>query len=220
MGNSKEVTPSIGRRDQRDQDLHKYGKKDETRPTTSKECDAADRIILDAEQLRAKIQPPKGKDSLFNFEKFLQNMDDDDEFFHVTCHIEESLRSKIARGEFVDLEKLLPKDHSTFGSIASNNNESKVELVSRDGHTYFKPVRELQINGLWKREQAFRVYAAIYTEANPARSGEIWQYMPCINVAASSYQWDNVASYDLTFRQLMAFKPQRSWQKLIAKDGT
>ena len=70
-----------------------------------------------------------------------------------------------------------------------------------------------QITGLWKWEQAFRVYAAIYTESNPERSGEIWQYMHGINVAASSYHWDNVASYDLTFRQLMAFKPHCSWAK-------
>ena len=39
------------------------------------------------------------------------------------------------------------------------------------------------------------------------------QYMHGINVAASSYHWDNVASYDLTFRQLMAFKPHCSWAK-------
>ena len=58
------------------------------------------------------------------------------------------------------------------------------------------------------------MYAAIYTEANPERSGEVWQYMHVINVAASSYHWDNVASYDLTFHQLMAFKPHHSWAKL------
>ena len=78
---------------------------------------------------------------------------------------------------------------------------------------FFKPVRDNQITGLRKWEKAFRVYAAIYTDANPECSGEIWQYMHCINVAASSYHWDNVAQYDLTFRQLMAFKPNRSWAK-------
>ena len=58
------------------------------------------------------------------------------------------------------------------------------------------------------------MYATIYTESNPERSGEIWQYMHVINVAASSFQWDNVANYDLTFRQLMACRPHRSWAKL------
>ena len=65
-----------------------------------------------------------------------------------------------------------------------------------------------------KWEQAFRIYAVIYTEHNPLRATEIWQYMHVINVAASSYQWENIASYELTFRQLMAYKPQRSWAKL------
>ena len=37
--------------------------------------------------------------------------------------------------------------------------------------------------------------------------------MHVINVAASSYHWDNVASYDLTLRQLMAFKPHTSRAK-------
>ena len=82
------------------------------------------------------------------------------------------------------------------------------------GHTYFHPVKDTQIMGLRKWEQAFRVYAAIYTECNPRRATEIWQYIHTINTAVSAYQWDNVASYDLTFRQLMAFKPQRSWTKL------
>ena len=57
------------------------------------------------------------------------------------------------------------------------------------------------------------MYAAIYTEVNPERSGEIWQYIHTINVAASAYQWSNVVYYDSTFRQLMAFKPHRSWAK-------
>ena len=80
---------------------------------------------------------------------------------------------KIAKGEFVDLEKLLPRDKvSSGGNQGIAHDENKVELVSSGGHTYFKPVCETQISGLRKWEQAFRVYAAIYTEANPTRSGE------------------------------------------------
>ena len=37
---------------------------------------------------------------------------------------------------------------------------------------------------------------------------------PHINLAASSYHWDNVAYYDFTFRQQMAKNPQRSWRKI------
>ena len=159
----------------------------------------ADKFNLDAEQHKVSLPRPKGN---FDFEKFLQNMDDDDQFFHVTCHIEQGLRDKIARGEFVNLDKLLPKDKGGCGgNIPMNGVESKVELVSKDGHTYFRPVKDSQVNGLRKS-----VYAAIYTEANPERAAEIWQYCHTINIAASSYHWDNVAYYDVTFRQLMSFK--------------
>ena len=54
---------------------------------------------------------------------------------------------------------------------------------------------------------------SIYTESNLQRAAEIWQYMYIINLAASAYQWENVTSYDLTFRHLMAYQPQRSWAK-------
>ena len=160
------------------------GRENDAGPSTSSTRDAADRIILNAEQLKAKLQPPKGKSLDYN--RFLQNMDDDDEFFHVTGHINGNLRSKIAKGDFIDLELLLPKDRNNFG-LANGNDDNRVELVSRDGHTYFKPIKENQITGLRRWEQAFRVYAAIYTKNNPERSGEIWQYIHTINLAASSF---------------------------------
>ena len=34
---------------------------------------------------------------------------EDDEFFHLTCHVEASMKQKIERGEFIELDKLLPK---------------------------------------------------------------------------------------------------------------
>ena len=34
----------------------------------------------------------------------------DDDFFHITCHLEPTMIHKIENGEFVELEKLLPKD--------------------------------------------------------------------------------------------------------------
>ena len=50
----------------------------------------------------------------------------DDDFFHLTCHIDQSLKKKIENGEFVDLDKLLPKDNS-FQSRLSVSNETKLE---------------------------------------------------------------------------------------------
>ena len=94
-----------------------------------------------------------------------------------------------------------------------------MEWVSKDGLTLLAPAqdRELKVKNIYRWEQAFHVYAAIYSNANPTRSGEIWQYVYVINSAAQTYQWDNVYYYDTTFRQLMAEKPHRSWTKVYTQ---
>ena len=112
----------------------------------------------------------------------------DDDFFHLTCHIEPSLIHKIEKGEFVELEKLLPKDKGV-----GFKEESRLEWVQRDGGTYLELAnRDSKITGIRHWEQAFRAYATIYCGANPHRAKEIWQYIVVINTAASSYVWDNV----------------------------
>ena len=50
----------------------------------------------------------------------------DDDFFHLTCHIEPGLIHKIQKGEFVELEKLLPKDKF-------KTDENCLEWVQREG---------------------------------------------------------------------------------------
>ena len=81
--------------------------------------------------------------------------------------------------------------------------------------TFLAPAqeRDQRISNFKRWDQAFRVYASIYCNANPSRSGEIWQYIYTISTAATSYQWDNVAFYDVTFRQMMSEWPSRSWAK-------
>ena len=67
----------------------------------------------------------------------------DDDFFHLTCHIEPNLIHKIEKGEFVKLEKLLPKDK--LGS----KEENKLEWVQRDGGTFLVPAQ--RDNKIYKR---------------------------------------------------------------------
>ena len=134
----------------------------------------------------------------------------DDKFFHLTCHVDQAVKQKIELGQFVDLDCLLPRT-----KMQIMNDEQRMHFVNMDGATYWVPVdRENKITGIRWWDQAFRVYAAIYCKANPARSGEIWQYIYIINSAAASYNWENVAYYDFTFRQLMSEKPNRNWGKI------
>ena len=200
----------------------------------------ANQMIIDAEKYKATVNVPPGNyfEQVNNVVRNVQELDDgnilfdqnrvlpqqnlnsspmttmvlsDDDFFHVTCHVDLTLRSKIERGEFVELERLLPKQRNSF----AGGDENRMNLMHKDGQVYFMPASSgNRISSVRKWEQAFRIYAAIYSQANPSRSSEIWQYVHTINVAASSYIWENVSNYDITFRHLMAQNPGRSWSKI------
>ena len=199
-----------------------------------------DQLLLQAEKFKARVEAPKGRsniDSLlmpYDYEQlrdkfvtedglgaidkeilFLRNFDQDDEFFHVTSQIDPNLRTKIEKGEFIELERLLPRDRFSKGA-SDDLNKQLFQLISQGTNSYLTTPdhrNSNKINNIRKWDQAFRVFAAIYTQANPNRSGEIWQYVYVIHTAAYSNSWDSVAFYDTTFRQLMASKPWRSWGK-------
>ena len=136
----------------------------------------------------------------------------DDEFLHVTCHLEDSITIKIKRGEFIELEKLLNKAMNPLRQDC----EGKMDLVNKDGHSYFVPSsdKEYKINNVKMWEKAFRIYVMIYTEENPARAPELLQYIDVIQEAAQTFTWANVAQYDYSFRKLMHKYPQRSWGRI------
>ena len=121
--------------------------------------------------------------------------------------VDPALISKIEKGEFVDLEKLVPKDKRR------RSDDNRLEWIHQDGGTFLAPVsdRANKITNFRRWEQAFRIYATIYCGANPNRSREIRQYVSVISTAASTFVWDNVYEYDVIFRHLMAFNPCRSW---------
>ena len=170
---------------------------------------------MEAEQFKASVHPPKGidEDPIAKIKEFIKSITDnqDDDFFHLTCHIDSILKGRIEKGEFVDLDRLLPKTRTQI----MNDDQRMQQFVDKsNGATYWgPPEKDSRITNIRHWEQAFRVYAAIYCNANPGRSGEIWQYVYMINTAATSFAWENVYYYDFTFRQLMAEKPSHSWAK-------
>ena len=189
--------------------------------------EATDWVILDAEHFKANLVAPKGMQDLQNYLpdkidnniELLRRLDDDDDFFNISCHIEESLKAKIEHGDFIELEKLLPKDKSVQGH--SMDDIQRLELVVCDGHPYFGTKQsEGKITNIHKWDQAFHVYTTIYVQVNPHCASKIMQYTHIIHTAAANYQWDSVAYYDFMFRHLMAAKPWRSWAKTYSKGGT
>ena len=208
---------------------------------------AAEQLLLQAKKFKARVEAPRGNSNTttnfhsllmpYDYDKpcdkfvkpeglgpidseilFLHNFDQDDEFFHITSQIEPGLRSKIERGEYVELERLLPKDRT----IGKNDdlNKQLFQLITQGTNTYLEPPSQKagKINSIRKWDQAFRGYAAIYTNANPERASEIWQYVYVIHTAAGANPWDNVYFYDINFRELMASKPWRSWGKTYTQD--
>ena len=169
----------------------------------------------DYEKLKSKFVRPDGLAPIDSEIMFLRNFDQDDEFFHVTSQIEPALCTKIERGEFIELERLLPKDRSGGRFAHEELNKQLFQLISQGTNSYVDPPMPKggKINNVRKWDQAFRVFAAIYTQANPERSSEIWQYIYVIHTAAASNPWDSVYYYDINFRELMASKPWRSWGK-------
>ena len=133
----------------------------------------------------------------------------DNKYFHLTCHVKPSLCEKIENGQFVKLDRLLPKTRSQI-----MNDEQQMQFVNCNGVTFWIPAdNNNKVTGIKKWDQAFCIYAAIYCRANPSRSAEIWQYIHIIHMALTSYAWENVAYYDYTFRQMMNEQPGRSWVK-------
>ena len=174
----------------------------------------------DYDQLRSKFVTDEGLGPIDNEIMFLRNFDQDDEFFHVTSQIDQSLRAKIERGEYIDLERLLPRDRfSTNVRGHDEINKQLFQLITQGTSNYLSPPDRSgnKINNVKKWDQAFRVFGAIYTQANPSRASEIWQYVHIIHTAASTNPWDSVAFYDITFRELMASKPWRSWGKIYSQ---
>ena len=114
-----------------DQRKYRENKKPPSSPVKSK--DIADDIILQAEQFKAQVAAPKGRTDFISSNvqvppeiEMLRQNDNDNDFFHITCHIDENLKLKIEKGEFIDLEKLIAKDNGT----KMLTKESRVELVN------------------------------------------------------------------------------------------
>ena len=161
-----------------------------------------ERMITDAEWSRANIfKPPGGNEVLLKsfHTKMISEMDDD--FFHYSAHIDNTLVQKIEKGEYVDLAKLLPKEKLLF-------HDGRMRMIQKEGSTFLEalPVTEKDpsmITSLRKWEQAFEIYATIYTSAHPSRSAELFKHMYNIRSAAATFTWNNVYNYDVTFRRLM-----------------
>ena len=147
----------------------------------------AENAILEAEKYKALIAEPPGELVSTNIvaNSPIGTGLSDDDFFHLTCQVDQSLITKIEKGEFIELDKLLPKDRRR------RTDDNRMEWIHSEGGIFLAPVsdRMNKITGYPRWEQAFRIYATIYCGANPNRAREVWQYISVISSAASTFIW-------------------------------
>ena len=167
-------------------------------------------MLREAEVAKARIHVTSGKDFIDLYHQKNSTMLLDEKYVVVGAHIEDQLVQKIIKRKYVDFGKLIPKDRVLL------EEDSRMEMHVKNGKTYWIPVHETSsINNFNKWEQAFRVFANIYTKANPNRAAELIEYNRLIHTASLSFAWDNVYLYDKEFRLHMSRYPQRSWAIIL-----
>ena len=146
---------------------------------------------------------------------FVHSVMVDEDYLVLTAHVDELTKSKIERGEYVDLAKLLPKDR------VAQEDDQRLQMMVRNGQTFWVPMNEnVAINNFTRWELAFRAYSDIYSRANPSRSCELIQYNYIIHTISTQFIWENVYSYDKDFHLHMARHPLRNWTIILQQAWT
>ena len=199
---------------------NKTARRDETSSSASETeepsaKDYADKDVIEAERFKANVAKPNGElPEIFISQGCVPPVDyeaekGDMKFFAISCHLEDKQVEKIKFGKFMDLNEIRPDKKRGF---KNSEEEQKMELIHSNGSTYFAPKKDRgKIDGIKRWNEAFRVYAMVYSRFNPHRAAEIFQYIDTVNSAAASFVWENVAYYDFLFRRLMDENPARSW---------
>ena len=104
----------------------------------------------------------------------------DEKFLAVAAHVDESLKEKILKSEYVDFAKLLPRDK------VQSEDDNRIEMINQGGHTYWVPAKDRNlgtISSYSRWEQAFRVYSDIFTWKFPEKASELIKYGHIISKA-------------------------------------
>ena len=172
-------------------------------------AEKADRLIREAEGAKAKIFPLPGSD--FGDCRVLKSLMMDDQYMMVGAHVDEITHQKIVTGKYVDFSKLIPRER-----IETDPDNKPFQLFQKGGQTFFAPPKQgTAITSLARWDQAFRVYANIYTARFPQRAAELIEYSHTIHTIAASYVWENVYLYDIDFRTQMSNNPDRAWSVIL-----
>ena len=188
----------------------------------------AENLVRQAEAAKARMNDVSGTSHTDNIQvcnlgynagfenELTRSLMADENFLLVVAHVDDQLKQRIEDGEYIDFNRLIPRDR------VFQEEDNHLEMFSKDDHTYWAPARE-RSNGIssfqcW--EQAFRVYSDIYTQAHPTKAAELIQYNHIISTVATTYVWENVYTYNCHFRVHMSRNPNRSWAIILQQVWT
>ena len=140
----------------------------------------------------------------------------DEEYDSVSVHVDQFLKEKIEKGEYVDLARLLPKDRV---QAIDDADKQTLQLFHKDGQTFYAPPvsQGVAISSYGKWDKAFRIFSNIYLKKYPNRALELNEYNHTIHHISQTYIWDNCYAYDKEFRYFMSIHPERSWGTILHK---
>ena len=126
-------------------------------------------------------------------------------------HVSISTREKIKRGEYIELNSLLPP---TPGYQVEESLAKRIRLSEDDGQLVLSTTsgaakRKLDNLAAWL--EAWSIYCSILFVAQSDRASELIAYQLRIVQAARKYRWPAVLEYDMCFRQKAAYIPALQW---------
>ncbi len=123
-------------------------------------------------------------------------------------HIQQSVRDKIGRGEFVELGSLL----ETWGPRQDQQKGLSLSL-NEAGCPVLKPAMNTprKIFNISTWTSAFLIYASVFISYHPSRAQELLKYMHTIRSASLRFGGQGWWKYDVQFRLRKQRNPQSSW---------
>ena len=140
------------------------------------------------------------------------------------------LRDRITRGEYIDLDELLPEcigsDSDSVLHLSVGAGQS-VQLVQKAAHKR-APVAKRHIHDIATWVEAFTTYTRILVDAAPVKAGDLLAYQATIIEANSTYMTNGWLTYDRRFRLALASMPHlyswriidpNLWQSCLTSQG-
>ena len=161
-------------------------------------AEKAEKLIRQAEMAKARIYEVPGMENVScnqnEFNDMIHSVIVDEAYSSIEAHVEESVKRRVMADEFIDFAQLLPRNRTV---IMDEEEQGLQQMFIKGGVMYCRPAHERgnESNGIssihaW--DQAFRIFAHLYTKAFPRKAAELMQYNHVIHSAAQSYAWENV----------------------------